>query len=1136
MANVLEIIISAKDLASGTVTGSMSNLKAATEAYRSTMQRLNGEVNSTVQSLLGIATVTAGIYALKNAFDAGIKAVDDYRLTTIGIAGTLTDMAATGTKNLQAFYDNAKRYAEDTYQKVELAAAKFFASGKEMVQGWQILTQKGVVLTSDQDINNLGIIVDKVKLLTQGQMSSLQIATELRAAMDGQARAGSQLAMILKDQIGPGWDDQLKKAVAEGRVLQFLADVFKGLKYASGDVENTLEAQKSTLGTLLSQVGRQGLSGAYDDIVGIVRDINDYLTTHRDLVATKIKAAWESVGPVVLGITDAVKEINGFAEKNPIAAGWTAEALKVSAALVLIVTGLRALTALWGVFYALAAANLAYLAALFAPIATGVGAISAALAAASAPMAALGVAILAVIAVIAGMTLAKWIGEWEVAGIKIKEYVELGELYLKKFYFYIRDDFAGDVKAAIGSMWDYMGEAVAAALKNAWAKLKGFATAFLEWAKSPFAETAPSGAEESEPSEAAALRLYRDKKAAAAAAAAKAQREANEAAIEAVLARGAARRAASEESAKTTADTSYTAPAVKTPKGSDDDGKKSGSAARALASAELEYAKALAKEKLALIEKEEVEIEHAYKNQLSSAEDYYAKLRELNDRERDAKLAGIEGEIEAVKKGEAHELAAAKTTEAASAISLKSKAKLLELENQIIKAKSDHIQKTDALKEAERSALEARDSATASALSSILGMEQLSAEQRLAVGERYHQAQIDLIQKEAAEIERKTEGRVKAEEIAAAKIKDIQKDLRGYNLAQLDQMVSDEKSSVVERERAWEEINKRIKEGSVSSWEAFRYGLKESFDDLKNEAMRWRDLAKDIISDLKSGFGEFFSDLAAGEKGISAAFKDLQKNLMSSLSKTFGEKLFQEIAGALGKGLASIFGAESAVGKAAGGLEGILGKTMTTTTMSVTASVVNINGSLTGTAGTSVPTGQGASAESAGGGWFASIKSFFSNFFDGIKNLFSGIFNTFSSLISGLGSALSSIGSSIGSLFAGIFHSGGIVGSALVPARSVNPAIFTLAPRLHSGLASDEFPAILQRGEAVIPRGGYWSGDSSQSARDLNVQVQIDNQSSTPLKLEQGSITRDLDKIVVSIVAKDIDQYGVLGRMLKNRK
>lgn len=65
-------------------------------------------------------------------------------------------------------------------------------------------------------------------------------------------------------------------------------------------------------------------------------------------------------------------------------------------------------------------------------------------------------------------------------------------------------------------------------------------------------------------------------------------------------------------------------------------------------------------------------------------------------------------------------------------------------------------------------------------------------------------------------------------------------------------------------------------------------------------------------------------------------------------------------------------------------------------------------------------------------------------------------------------------GSSLGSLFAGVFHSGGLVGANDNQGRAVSPAVFSGARRYHSGgvagLAANEVPAILERGEIVLPK------------------------------------------------------------------
>lgn len=171
------------------------------------------------------------------------------------------------------------------------------------------------------------------------------------------------------------------------------------------------------------------------------------------------------------------------------------------------------------------------------------------------------------------------------------------------------------------------------------------------------------------------------------------------------------------------------------------------------------------------------------------------------------------------------------------------------------------------------------------------------------------------------------------------------------------------------------------------------------------------------------------------------------------------------------------------------------------------------------------------------------VWNYFCNFLsDAFSNALSkmaskGIEQLFENLI-GLGTG----GGSSTGILSGLFHSGGVAGSA-EQHRMVSPFAFLGAPRLHSGLLStsgtaglapDEFPAILQKGEMVIPRGKWaYAGGGAQS---LQVEVKIDNQSSVPLKLDSGPVSRSLDKIVVGIVARDIEEYGVLGKILNQRR
>lgn len=66
----------------------------------------------------------------------------------------------------------------------------------------------------------------------------------------------------------------------------------------------------------------------------------------------------------------------------------------------------------------------------------------------------------------------------------------------------------------------------------------------------------------------------------------------------------------------------------------------------------------------------------------------------------------------------------------------------------------------------------------------------------------------------------------------------------------------------------------------------------------------------------------------------------------------------------------------------------------------------------------------------------------------------------------------------LGGLFkAPVAHSGMAPNGQAATSRMVSPAVFLNAPRLHDGLKPDEFPAILQRGEGVTPKGYKGGGN-----------------------------------------------------------
>lgn len=119
-----------------------------------------------------------------------------------------------------------------------------------------------------------------------------------------------------------------------------------------------------------------------------------------------------------------------------------------------------------------------------------------------------------------------------------------------------------------------------------------------------------------------------------------------------------------------------------------------------------------------------------------------------------------------------------------------------------------------------------------------------------------------------------------------------------------------------------------------------------------------------------------------------------------------------------------------------------------------------------------------------------------------------------------------SLDGTIGSMF----HSGGVVGRDGVP-RMVPAGTFRNAPRLHRGLAPDEFPAILQRGETVIPRNGRAPGGTVINA-PITITVEGGSRGEEADSDLAQRIGREVEAAIDSRITRTLGQQMRPGNML----
>lgn len=106
-------------------------------------------------------------------------------------------------------------------------------------------------------------------------------------------------------------------------------------------------------------------------------------------------------------------------------------------------------------------------------------------------------------------------------------------------------------------------------------------------------------------------------------------------------------------------------------------------------------------------------------------------------------------------------------------------------------------------------------------------------------------------------------------------------------------------------------------------------------------------------------------------------------------------------------------------------------------------------------------------------------------------------------------------------------HDGGIAGLDHGPARYIHPAYYDHAPRLHSGLMPDEFPAVLQKGEGVFTKGqmaalgGAMKGGNvtvNSGGTTINIQGNADEKTLALMKAELDKRDAEFHSRVVGSV------------------
>ena len=278
--------------------------------------------------------ISTVVQVVGSAFMSGIKAIDEMKVSTIGVAAQITTMQGT-TGDIAKNYKENLQYAEALIPVLQQVDANSFANLSQIQKMNMAMSMQGTILdvNNQKQIESFTALTNAVALFTQGQDKEKQASQEIRALFSGHVREGNMVALMIDQQIKKTgeYKDGLKGLVEEGRkygdTVERLKPYLVGIIAASGDIQATWMAVSSSIETTWNIMRRGLFKDAYKSLVESGQVATAWLKANQDEVVQYIKIAW---GFIADAFTAAWNVLKGFAPimkdmamlLTPIAYGW----------------------------------------------------------------------------------------------------------------------------------------------------------------------------------------------------------------------------------------------------------------------------------------------------------------------------------------------------------------------------------------------------------------------------------------------------------------------------------------------------------------------------------------------------------------------------------------------------------------------------------------------------------------------------------------------------------------------------------------------------------------------------------------------------------------------------------------------
>ncbi|MEA5113213.1 MAG: hypothetical protein VB050_04230 [Geobacteraceae bacterium] len=246
---------------------------------------------------------------LIGGFKKGLEAVDNFQQSVVKTAAMITSLQ--GGTDVATNYAKAKEYAEGLNLALQQVDAKTTLNITSLQAITEELVKQGVVINynNQSQVEGFTRLANAVAVYSNNGQWEAQLRQEVASLLRGEVNMQSQLATMLQRMVGGDLKQMVEQWKQSGTLMENLGKYLSGFGPAADDLSKSWGAVKSSLETSVNLILKAGFTDIVKDLVKWVDQINNYLKTHQDLVASKIRNAWEQVKGVFGLIMPVAKEL-----------------------------------------------------------------------------------------------------------------------------------------------------------------------------------------------------------------------------------------------------------------------------------------------------------------------------------------------------------------------------------------------------------------------------------------------------------------------------------------------------------------------------------------------------------------------------------------------------------------------------------------------------------------------------------------------------------------------------------------------------------------------------------------------------------------------------------------------------------